>query len=184
MCVSFISVATLYAPAAAQSPAAALMLTWKARSYAPLPYAGKALPIAGTAVDVSATLVEKNIPVDLSLYDIQWYVNGALASRGLGRSLFSFAAPRTGEDAVEIRAHLPKYRGESLDVFTTIPIVRPEAVINNAKLPLLEPLFYFFTVSDPSSLAITWSDEGELITLRASNKNNPLEFAKKSITKQ
>ena len=126
-CVSLISAVTLCTPTAAQSPSAALILTWKARSYVPLAYAGKALPSAGTPIDVSATLIEKNIPVNLVSYEIHWYVNGILADKGIGKTIFSFAAPRTGEDEVEIRAHLPHYRTGTLDIFAAIPIVRPEA---------------------------------------------------------
>lgn len=184
ICASFVSALTLFAPTAAQSPSAAIMLTWKAKSYIPLAYAGKALPSAGTPIDVSATLIEKNIPVNLASYEIHWYVNGILKDKGVGKSLFSFAAPRTGEDEIEIRAHLPRYRTAALDAFAAIPVVRPEATINSAKLPLLEPLFYFFNITDPSSLAILWNDEDRRIAVRASNKNNPLEFAEGSVVKQ
>ncbi len=183
-CISLISAATLSLPVAAQSPTTTIVLTWRAHSYAPIAYAGKTLPSAGTTIDIAAALVEKNIAAAISPHEIQWYLNGTLSGRGLGKLLFSFVAPQTGEDAIEIRAHIPKYRGESLDAFIIIPIVRPEVVINNAKLPLLEPLFYFFTVADPSSLAVQWDDSGETITVRASNKNNPLEFAQARIMKQ
>lgn len=183
-CILLISAAALSSPLAAQSPAAALILTWKAHSYAPIAYAGKALPSAKTPIDIAAALVEKNNVAAIAPYEIQWYLNDALAGRGLGKSLFSFVAPQTGEDAVEVRAHIPHYRGETLDAFITIPIVRPEVVITNAKPPFLEPLFYFFTVADPSSLTVQWDDNGETITVRASNNDNPLEFAQARATKQ
>ena len=168
----------------AQAASPELITTWKARSYAPFGYAGKSLPSAGTPVDMSVALLQKNKLVDLSPYEIRWYAGGRLAGRGKGKTAFSLAAPRTGEESMEIRVNIPAYAGTALDAFVVIPIASPEAVIDSAKLPVLTGLFYFFNIKDPSSLAVEWRDSGGLLTLSASNTNNPLEFAKTVIMKQ
>ncbi len=168
--------------ASAATPA--LSISWKANGYAPLSYGGKILPSAGTRIDIAALLVENNRAVDLSAYEIRWYANDQFIGGGLGRATANIIAPRTGEDEIRVRANIPRYQNKILDEFIAIPIAQPEAVINRAKLPLLEPLFYFFNIASPSSLTINWEDKNESVTVRASNKNNPAEFAQATITKQ
>lgn len=160
-----------------------LIATWKARSYTPLSYNGKSLPVGGTPIDIALTLIDNNRAINLSGVEIRWYQEGALAARGKGRTTFSLIAPRTGQDAIGIRATIPHYNGRALDQFIDIPLVRPETVIDRAAFPTLKPLFYFFSIADPTSITTTWDESNGFITLQASNKNNPLEFARAQIIK-
>lgn len=171
------------APLAAHGANPNLIATWKARSYTPLSYIGKPLPVGGTPIDVALTMVDNNRVISLSGAEIRWYQENTLVARGTGRTLFSFIAPHTGQDTMNLRVSVLNYNGRTVDQFINIPIVRPEAVIDQAALPTLKPLFYFFSITDPTSLAISWDDRGTLITLQASHKNNPLEFARAQITK-
>lgn len=161
-----------------------LLVTWRAHSYTPIEYAGKILPAAGASIDIVVAAIEGGRFVSLSPYEIRWYVNDELAARGVGRAALTLTAPRTGEDEIQIRVNLPNYKGQIIDEFISIPIVRPEAVIDRSQLPLLKPLFYFFNVADPSRIAAEWEENNDSLTLRASNKNNPLEFAQTSMVKR
>lgn len=173
----------ILAPLAAYSANPTLIATWKARSYTPLSYSGKPLPVGGTPIDVALVLIDNNRAINLSGVEIRWYQEGALAARGKGRTTFSLIAPRTGQDMVSLRANIPHYNGRALDQFIDIPLVRPEIVIDRAALPTLKPLFYFFSITDPTSLTTAWDESNGFITLQASHKNNPLEFARVQITK-
>lgn len=161
-----------------------IIISWKANSYAPLSYGGKILPSAGTRIDIAALLLENNRAADLSAHEVRWYANDQFLGGGLGRTTAHIIAPRTGEDEIRVRANVSNYKGKVLDEFITIPIAQPEVAINRAKLPLLEPLFYFFNITNPSSLTIDWEDRSESVTVRASNKKNPVEFAQSTIIKK
>lgn len=181
--IGLISLIGLIGPIGAHAATPVLIVTWKARSYVPLSYLGKALPVGGTPLEVAAALFEGGRAVSLASTEVRWYRENTLVARGKGRTNFSFLTPRTGEDMVRLRVNIPNYQGAALDQFIDIPLVQPEAVIDAAALPKLTPLFYFFSIVNPSSLTTSWEEAGLSITLQASNKNNPLEFARAQITK-
>lgn len=119
--------------------------------------------------------------VDLSKRTVRWYVGDELASTGLGKTSFSFSTPNIGAESVTIRASVPDSADSQLDAFRDIPLVRPEIVIDRAQLPQLTPLFYSFSITDPSSLSVTWYDDGDTISATARNPRNPFEFAQTSL---
>lgn len=166
-----------------------LVLSWKANSYVPSGYAGKALPIAGTRISASVILLDGGKAVSLAPYDIHWYAGLNLIATGKGRTTAEVVAPRTGEDALELRVNISKYASGAQDAFVTIPIIKPEIRIiggglisARAKGLAIEP--YFWNIASPSDLTIAWEDNGDTVTARASNKNNALEFAQATISKQ
>ncbi len=159
-------------------------LTWKVSGYAPARYAGKILPIAGSSITAALMITTTGIVANPSGYTVRWYVDGNMITTKSGSTPFSFSAPRTGKDTIVLRASIPDYQGQTLDVFADIPVVRPEIVINRARYPELIPLFYFFSVRNPSDLTVTWDDTGDAVTVRARNKNNPLEFAQTIFSKR
>lgn len=157
------------------------LITWKSAAYVPPKYAGKALPPSGGQIEARLIVTDTGKIADLSLRAIRWYVDGELTASGAGKTSFSFFAPSTGSDSVTVRASLPDYGGSQLDIFRDIPLVRPEIVIDAARLPQLIPLFYSFSITDPSSLAVVWDDTDGVATIRAKNPANPFEFAQASI---
>ena len=164
-----------------------LILSWKANSYVPKGYMGKALPIAGTRVSTSVIMLENGKIVSLTPYDIYWYAGENRIAGGRGRVTAEAIAPITGEDTLELRVNIPKYGNGAQDAFVTIPVVRPEIIaVKNAsqsqKKFLTTP--YFWNISSPADLMIIWDDNGDTVTARASNKNNALEFAQTTISKQ
>lgn len=179
----FIIIAIFMAPLITNAAEPTLIATWKAHSYTPLSYIGKPLPVGGTPIDATIILIDNNRAISLSDIEVRWYQEGSLVTHGKGRTTHSFTAPQTGQDTVSLRVNIPHYNGRVLDQFIDIPVTRPEVVIDRAALPTLKPLFYFFSITNPASLAVSWDESGGFVILKASNKNNPLEFARAQITK-
>ncbi len=173
-----------FAPLLASAANPSLVITWKASSYVPPDYAGKALPTTGSAILASATILEDGRVINPSSYSVRWYENGNLSATARGDAPFSFFAPRMGEDSVTLRASVPEYGDETIDAFVDIPIARPEIVIDFARLPTITPIFYFWNVTDPTSLSIEWSSEGDTTTARVKNPANPFEFSQTTISKE
>ena len=164
-----------------------LILTWKANTYVPENFTGKALPIASSAIDASVILVNGGKVISLNPYDINWYAGEDRVTGGKGKANARLTAPATGQDALELRVHILKYENQPLDAFLTIPITRPEIVI--AKKPHAQTqgfsiIPYFWNILNPNELAIAWDDNEDSITARATNKKNALEFARMTIPKQ
>lgn len=157
------------------------IITWRAAAYVPPKYTGKALPPPGGQIEARLILIDNGKITDLSPRVVRWYVDGELAASGVGKTSFSFFAPSTGSDSVTLRVSIPDYSGSQLDTFRDIPLVRPEIVIDAARLPELIPLFYSFSITDPSSLTVAWDDSDGVATIRAKNPANPFEFAQASI---
>lgn len=171
--------ALLASPLAAFGAASGIM-TWKSSSYVPDGYGGKALPVAGTSLAAALAAADAGKIISPSSYAVRWYVDGDLAGTKSGSSSFSFSVPRTGQDSVSLRASVPEL---GIDSFLDIPVVRPEAVIDRAKFPELVPLYYFFSIRDPRSLRVSWDNQADSVTVIARNPDDPLEFARGTISK-
>lgn len=164
-----------------------LIVTWKAASYVPAGYAGKALPVAGTAINLSAILVDRGKIISLAPYDINWYAGEDRIAGGKGVAIARTAAPVTGQDFLELRVNVGKYENQPLDAFITIPVVRPEILIRKkegTKPQEFSIIPYFWNILSEGGLAVTWEDNGDAVTASAENKKNPMEFARMTIPKQ
>lgn len=176
-----ISLAASLLPVFSAHAATVATITWKAAAYVPPGYAGKALPPQGGQIEARLIVLDEGKIADLSSRIVRWYADDELISSGIGKTSFSFFAPNTGADSVTVRASIPDYGETQLDAFRDIPLVRPEIVIDRARLPELTPLFYSFSITDPSSLSVTWDDDGETASVTARNPKNPFEFAQASL---
>lgn len=177
---------TFFLPALSYA-APELIVTWKASSYVPINYTGKALPVAGTAIDVSVILVDGGEVISLTPYSINWYVGEDRVTGGKGTTSARVTAPITGQDSMELRVNIAKYNNQPLDAFTTIPVVRPELLVirkPNAQTQDLSIIPYFWNILTLAELIVTWEDNGNIITARATNKKNEMEFAQMSVPKQ
>ncbi len=164
-----------------------LFITWKAGSYVPAGYAGKALPTAGTPIDFAAILVDGGKAVSLAPYDLNWYAGEDRIVSGKGAATARAAAPATGQDSLEVRVNVGKYAGQPLDAFVTVPVVKPEIVIRKkagGAARGFSAVPYFWNVLDPDGIAMAWEDGEDGVTVRATNKKNPLEFTVSSAPKQ
>lgn len=174
--IFFAATSFVIAPAAfaVGAETASLRVVWKASSYVPVGYAGKAMPVAGTPVAAYAFATRDGKPLSLAPYAARWYVDGSLVSTSKGDRPFVFAGKTTGGETIGIRLSIPEF-GE---VFADIPLKQPEVVIDRSALPRLMPLYYFFSIKLPDEVESLWEDTAESITVRAKNKLNPLEFAR------
>lgn len=164
-----------------------LIVTWKAASYVPVAYAGKALPVAGTAINLSAILVDGGKVISLAPYDINWYAGEDRIVGGKGVATARTAAPVTGQDFLELRVNVGKYENQPLDAFVTIPVVRPEILIRkkaDTKPQEFSIIPYFWNILSESGLTVAWEDNGDTVTASVENKKNPMEFARITISKQ
>jgi hypothetical protein len=173
--IAMVSLLALTIPAAllrAQEttpPQPQFLFSWKAGSYTPPGFAGKALPTVNSIITASFTLVERGNIVDLSRDDVYWYIDGEFAEGGKGLQETVFRANRPAGQRIGIRIVLPAYKDRQITYDATLPIVLPETVID-APFPggfvytvpvTLRALPYFFSVSDALGLNFFWSLNGE-----------------------
>lgn len=162
-----------------------LFITWKADSYVPRGYAGKALGVAGTPIEAKVILIDGIKTVSLAPYSVTWYAGEDRIAGGTGMTSVRTILPTTGQDELELRASIGKYNDQPLDAFVTIPVVRPKLLIRKKTDAQqgFSALPYFWNIKSPEDLLILWTDNGESITARATHKNNPLEFAQTTTQK-
>lgn len=165
-----------------------LILTWQAVSYTPQGFMGKALPTADTPVEASILLIDGGRIINLAPYEINWYADEKRIAGGTGVYTAKTKAPATGQDSFELRAHVAKYADSPIDAFATIPIIKPQiTIIKKMKRGAATEFSiapYFWNITDPRDITITWDDTEDSVTAHATSKNNPFEFAKDSVLKR
>ena len=158
-----------------------LILTWKANTYIPLDYLGKALPVPGARIDFGLQMVDENKLINLFDNEIRWYVNNNLISSGSGLTNFSYVPPLINGDSLSIRVVVRNYKEAEINSVAELLLVKPEAVVDPAQLPQFKPLFYYFNVSSPDQIETSWSQTANSVDLRAQSLTNPLEFAETTL---
>ncbi len=174
------------------------LVSWQADSYAPAWYQGKIFPTKDSQVDVSFELVDNGKPADLSKTAIRWYINDKLVKNekdGLGIKYLKFIAADYPGQKTEIRISIPSYKNFGpLDKIISIPIVKPEAVINAvypkgeiiAGQSVFEAIPFFFSAKNLNQIFYRWfvdnkevSDLGENFNIL--DLNIPLEAPKGTV---
>ncbi len=196
------------------APAPQLMLTWRAGSYVSPSYVGKVLPGLNAPVAVVMQLIDDGKIIDVSKKEIRWFANRKLVGAGAGQASYAFQTDDIGLSggAAEVKAVVVGYKGADVQRIVTIPIVAAEAVIRSPRAIVasgkntLQALFYFWGVTNPNTLRLSWSANGakvdngygeraiELqipavsqptlinVTLSAKNPANEYEFANSVVT--
>lgn len=162
--ILFLAASTTFAQSAPT-----FMTTWKASTYVPIGYLGKALPTPGSTITVSFELLDGGRPADVSNTVVQWRVNEDILKTGRGIKTFSYSIPEENTNEALTVSIVTPYRGVERTTEITIPVVRPEIRIadtgtNNiltAGKHLLRGLFYFFAVPDVRDLSIIWKANGQ-----------------------
>lgn len=113
----------------AQTSSPQLMITWKAGTYVPPGYQGKALPASNTFITASVELLDGSRLIDLSRQTVYWYVNGNLIKGGKGIQSATFPSALFEGDKVKLRVDLPQYGDGSAVKTIEIPTIKPQAVI-------------------------------------------------------
>lgn len=149
------------------------MASWQAQSYVPTWYQGKVFPTKGSRINVAFELIDGDKIADLSKIKVRWYVNDHLRlneEKGLGIKSYSFLASDYPGQDTEVRIAVVGYKNMGqLDKFITIPVVRPEAVINAPYSDLeisrgttaFSAYPFFFNISDLKNLSFDWTVNGQ-----------------------
>lgn len=164
------------------APPPEIIITWQAQNYAPSSFIGKKLPTRGTVVNFALQLIDDGKLVDVSNKEVRWYANNNLINSGVGLNVFSYAIPQINDGLVSIRSVVIYQGGEVSRIFE-VPVVDPEAVIDNSQLPQLKPYFYFFNVGSPNELKLAWEESVDSVTLIVQNPKNLLETVRTTIQK-
>lgn len=144
-----------------------IWLTWKADSYVPPDFEGKAMPSDGTLVAASFEVVDGEKFVNLSSYEIYWYLNDEFIKGGVGEQQVSFRVPTRGNH--KLRVEVNNYNETTLVKTIEIPTIRPEAVIvapyprdnfSGSRIQV-RAVPYFFNTADPDRLNVLWTVNGQ-----------------------
>ena len=142
-----------------------LLVTWRADSYAPPGFRGKALPTIGSAVNFSLELIQDGKIADLSQTEIRWYRNRTFISSGIGQKQMTLVVPPGASSQERIRATAVDFGGEDHETTVLLPVVAPEVVIDApaASGPAMRfrALPYFFNTGFQSELVFEWRVNGE-----------------------
>lgn len=153
--------------AAKAQSAPEIWMTWRANSYVPAEFTGKAMPIEATTVTVSFEVVDGGRFANLSGHTIYWYLNDELIKSGVGTQQVSFRAPIRGNH--DIRVKVNNYNGTSLVKTLEISAIRPEAVVvakfpknifSSQKIQVMG-MPYFFNVTKQNRLDFSWEVNGQ-----------------------
>lgn len=159
------------------------LVSWRASSYIPADYRGKALPSSGSRVEIGFDLIDKNKIVDLSRYNISWFLGQNFLRSGAG--LKKLTVNLTDNRAQTVRITIGNYNNVDLDHVFLLPVAEPEAVISvktpyetarnqtflSLKNHLLEARPFFFNITAPSQLQFKWRVNGNLVSGAAENPN-------------
>lgn len=133
-----------------------LLLTWEARNYAPPEYLGKHLATPGSLVSVSAEVLAGGKLQDARRSSFSWYVDGEVFQKGIGLKEISFPVLKTRGDEYTIRA-VTRFGGGNVQGVISIPVSRPEIVIQHPYQNNARVLPYFFTIPSPDALRVSWA---------------------------
>jgi hypothetical protein len=196
--------------AKAQGTASQILFTWQADTYVPDGFSGKVMPSSDSAIIAGIDLINMGKRVDLSAYDIFWYIDEKFYQGAAGLSRISFSAPHfIGKNNIVVRALIKNYPGGPGKTIT-IPVAVPEVVIQSSAPSLfasaapfnLQAYPYFFNIQNPSQLNYSWSinnvnvgnqnpftatrelaDRGAArLKLSVSNPSRPIERMTKELT--
>jgi len=173
MCASILAARNLLVPARAraQTSAATLMMTWRAQSYVPEYFLGKALPSPNARIVVALEVLESGRRANLSGATMYWYVDDTLISNTPGAQSISLLASDAPGVVREVRAEIHNYNGrdETLVKTIRIPTIVPQAVVEApfANASVASPSFtlrarpFYFNIADPTKLLYLWDVDGK-----------------------
>ena len=147
------------------------LISWRAVNYVPADYQGKILPAKNSTIEASFDVLDNGKFVDISKQNIVWYLNNNLLKSGVGLKTVRFSAAQNTDQVLDIT--IPnyqdaKYKIADVGTLITVPISSPQIVIN-APYPgkairigdnLFQALPYFFNITNPNQLKISWDVDG------------------------
>ena len=161
-----------------------ILLTWRTDTYVPPGFIGKIMPTANSPIAASAELIDGGKIVDLSKQNVYWYANNNFLAGGIGLQRITFQAPDAAGGVMDLRVEFPNYSKGSQLKTVSMPIVRPEAVIETlfpsgkfSSSPLqLSAQPYFFNATSPTRLNFNWSVNGQTPSGAENPQNLNIKF--------
>ncbi len=151
------------------------MISWKAYNYAPSWYQGKNFLIYSTPVEIAFELLENDKIVNLSNYEIRWYINNSLFIKGQGIQTILFSPKNQAGNNIEVWISIVNYNsingtctscgGKDLNKIIYIPVKNPEVIIDSPYLTgtvkiggayKIKALPFFFNVNSLKNLSFDW----------------------------
>lgn len=157
---------SVFAPTKAFGQAAPeIVITWQSNNYAPPSYRGKVLPVRKAAVVLSAEVIDGGKFADLSKKELRWFINGVLLRGGFGLKTVTLEVPATASADQTMKLVILSYKGKNIEKTSTIPLARPEIIIDapfasglvGATLNAVRALPFFFNIKTMGELMFEWS---------------------------
>lgn len=152
------------------------LISWRAINYVPADYQGKILPSKGSAISAGFDLIDQNKIVNLSKYNISWYLNGNFLQSGIGLKKINFTMASALDQTMRITVF--NYKNNDLDQIFLIPGAKPEIIIST-KTPndrtarnqmrispqnyTFEARPFFFNVSNLNDLRFQWKVNDKIV---------------------
>lgn len=170
------------APASAQTEPE-IMITWRAKSYAPPGFEGKTLPAVGTSIEAAFELIDQGKIVDVSKYEVRWFFGGYLWKVGLGLKSYGYTPTLYSGNDITVKVAVVGYKERPIEKSIVIPLVRPEIVIDapyynrelRQGLNIFRGLPYFFNIQSIGELVFNWKANNEP-AVSGGNKPDVLEL--------
>lgn len=144
------------------------MLSWRSNTFSPAGYAGRVAATGNSSLLVTAEAISGGSVVNLSNYEVRWYVNNELTESGLGMQSITIPIAEFHQNEIDVRAEIIGSPLAVAESFLTIPLVNPVAVIESAERGVLRSgantlsaHAYSFNVTDADDLLYQWQVNGE-----------------------
>ncbi|MDP2696224.1 MAG: hypothetical protein Q8O87_03185 [bacterium] len=161
---ALVMLTTGYAITVNSQTAPQFITSWKANSYVPAEYIGKALPTRDTGVDVAFDLIHNNRAVNLTQTEVRWYLNNKFQTSGLGLTNFDFDVSNITHSSQTIRIVVMDYNGADLTKSVIIPVADPQVTMVKIANNEYKALPYFFNIASLGDLDFQWSANGIVAT--------------------
>lgn len=158
-----------------------IILTWRAESFTPPDFYGRALPSPGSMVSVSVEETSGGRILDLSRTSLSWSIDGKFFSEGTGLKKINFKAGVAPGSSHFVRVVIER-GGEKEEATAQIPVSAPRVAIAVPYYPertaprggfRVFAMPYFFNVGSLQDLLFFWDVNG---ALRAGGRDNSFEI--------
>lgn len=155
--LSFVLISTPVFAQTTTEPTA--IITWQTNTYIPAWYGGKALPTKGSKIDLAVMLIDSGKVIDVSSKKINWYVNEALISSGVGATSATFLTDATLDKNYSIRASIQGYNLKNIEGKTGIRTTAPKLTLRQSLLDtthVIQAIPFFFNTQTLAGLTLNW----------------------------
>ena len=160
-------------------------LTWRAETYVPHGYGGKALPTQSSFVSAAFELIEGGKQADLSGRELRWFLDDALFTKGRGLKTTRFQATVGNDNSHFVRVQVTDGRNILFEKSAEIPVVRPRV---NIVPPFLENVIgrgahefsvvpFFFNVKSLDELLFAWTVNSQTPSAEGADEPSKLAVA-------